>query len=255
LSPGRARRAATGFGKLTVLIPARDEARFVGDVVRRVQKQLRGLPHEIIVVDDGSRDGTAAAARRAGAVVLRQNPGQGKGGAIQTGLRHATGEWILIQDADLEYDPEDVPGLLAPIRAGRAEVVYGSRILGAAAGKKTGISNRRFYWGGRFLSWLTTLLYGARITDVSTGYKIFRARLLRDIAPAGPGFEFCAEVTAKLLRRRIRIVEIPISYSPRSFAEGKKIRWSDGLRAIWTLLKHRWDEPPLPQASPERKRS
>ncbi len=245
-----------GLGEdgITVIIPARGEAKTIGELLRRVQSQVRGLRAEIIVVDDGSQDETAAlAGRRPGVTVIRQNPGLGKGAAIRRGLEQARGEWVIIQDADLEYDPADYPALLAPLQSGQAEVVYGSRILGAAAGRPSGVSSRRFYWGGRFLSWLTGLLYGAKITDVSTGYKLFRTRLLREIATTGPGFEFCAEVTAKLLRRGVHILEIPISYAPRSFAEGKKIRWPDGLRAIWTLLKFRWARLDPGPAATERK--
>ena len=142
---------------------------------------------------------------------------------------------MLVQDADLEYDPSDYPALLAPFSNPGVEAVYGSRNL-----RRNPHSSFMFYWGGRFLSWVANGLYGSHITDEATGYKVIRTRLLRQLGLETDGFEFCPEVTGKLLRRGVRIHEVPISYRPRSRKEGKKIRWYDGLGAVWTLVKHRF---------------
>jgi glycosyltransferase involved in cell wall biosynthesis len=227
--------------KVTVLVPARNEQATIVELLRRVDLALAPYDHQIIVMDDGSTDATPTLAQGLPAVeVMSLRPGRGKGAAIQAALPRATGDVILIQDADLEYNPADYPALLAPLAQGAADVVYGSRVLGGRDHRSIGASSLRYYFGGLFLSWLTSFLYNARITDVSTGYKVFRASVLRTIPLTGPGFEFCPEVTARLLRRKIRILEVPISYTPRTFAEGKKIRWRDGAIAIWTLLRCRW---------------
>lgn len=224
--------------KVTVLIPARNEAATIVPLLQRVARALGGRESEIIVIDDGSQDDTGLLARSVSGVrVITLRPGVGKGGALQAGLAQATGSIVLIQDADLEYDPGDYAQLLAPIEEGRAQVVYGSRMLGARAGRPTGISKLSFYLGGRFLSWLTGRLYGVTMTDMATGYKVFLASLLRELDLRSRGFEFCPEVTAKILEKGIAIIEVPIAYQPRSLAEGKKIRWTDGCKAIWTLIK------------------
>jgi len=150
-------------------------------------------------------------------------------------LKHITGDIVIIQDADLEYDPSDYPQLLEPILNGKAKVVYGSRILGG--GKKSYWS---FYLGGRLLSFLANLLYDARITDEPTGYKVFRTDVIKNINLKCERFEFCPEVTAKVRKKGYRIYEVPIHYAPRSIKEGKKINWRDGLEAIWTLIKYRF---------------
>ena len=150
-------------------------------------------------------------------------------------LAAATGEVVLIQDADLEYDPADYGRLLEPFRDPGVQVVYGSRILHP----ENPMSYRRYYWGGRFLSLFTNLLFRSSITDEPTCYKAFRTPLLKSLELACEGFEFCPEATAKVLRRGIPIIEVPIRYRPRSIQEGKKIRWYDGVTAVWTLLKYR----------------
>ena len=227
--------------KLSVIVPVYNEAMTIAQVIERVLKvELGDIEKEIIVVNDGSTDGTDAILDSL--VIRRPNPlkivhhgqNRGKGAAIRTALEHVTGDVVITQDADLEYDPQEYPVLLAPFEDPAVQVVYGSRNL-----RWNPRSSWSFYWGGRLLSWTANLLYGSHITDEPTGYKAFRADLLRSLDLQSDGFEFCPEVTGKVLRRGIEIHEVPISYRPRSFDEGKKINWRDGLRAIWTLLKYR----------------
>ncbi len=226
--------------RVTVLIPAKNEQATISELLHRVRRQGELEDQEIIVIDDGSTDATAELVKGFPEVKLIQlECSQGKGHALHQGIRAATGEVILIQDADLEYDPSDYPFLLAPFGDDHVQVVYGSRILGRQKGRSARISYWRYYLGGRFLSWLTSFLYGAKMSDVATGYKVFRTDLLRSLNLKHKGFDFCPEVTAKLLSKGLSILEVPISYTPRSIAEGKKIRWRDGLIAIWTLLKYR----------------
>ena len=220
--------------KLSVIIPAYNEAGTIGEVLRRIfAVNLDGTP-EVIVVDDGSTDNTERAVISTGlsVVYIRQERNSGKGSAVRIGLGRAKGDVVIIQDADGEYDPEDYPRLIEPIVSGKAEVVYGSRVLQ----KSNAYSFRRYYWGGRLLSWWTNLLYGSNITDEPTGYKVFRTDVVKSLRLNSKGFEFCPEVTAKILKRGIKITEVPISYKPRSFKEGKKIRWEDGVKALWTLF-------------------
>jgi glycosyltransferase involved in cell wall biosynthesis len=225
--------------KVSVLIPAYNEAATLERCLEAVYGRNPGRDLEVIIVDDGSTDGTykaALAAAKPGTKVLKHERNSGKGAAIRTALAAATGSVVLIQDADLEYDPADYAALLKPFEEGRADVVYGSRILKSDNGR----SYTTYYWGGRVLSWWTNLLYGSSITDEATCYKVFNANLLRSFDLKCTGFEFCPEVTAKVLRRGIQIHEIPISYAPRRIEDGKKIRWYDGAIHIWTLLKLRW---------------
>jgi dolichol-phosphate mannosyltransferase len=224
--------------KATVVVPAYNESATIRACLERVLSSDPGVELEVVVVDDGSSDGTAEAAALPDPRlrVLRHPRNMGKGAAVRTGLAAATGELLLIQDADLEYDPAQYRRLLEPLAAGACDVVYGSRILEPSNVR----SYWRYYWGGRFLSWWTNLLYGSAVTDEPTGYKAFRTSLLRSLDLRCDGFEFCPEVTAKLLRRGVEIREVPISYRPRSIGEGKKIRWQDGVVALWTLLRHRF---------------
>jgi len=222
--------------KVSVIIPAYNESATVGRCVAAVYAKNPSLDLEVIVVDDGSTDETAKTARaasRPGFKLLQHTQNRGKGAAIRTGLAVASGDIILIQDADLEYDPADYEKLLAPIRSGKAQVVYGSRIKGH--GNKH--SYERYYWGGRLLSVWTNLLFGSHITDEPTCYKVFKVDLLKSLNLTCEGFEFCPEVTAKILRQGTPIVEVPIHYYPRSMEEGKKIRWWDGVKALWTLTR------------------
>ncbi|MDZ7269409.1 MAG: glycosyltransferase family 2 protein [candidate division KSB1 bacterium] len=236
---------------LSIIVPAYNEANTIREILARVQRvELRhlGIQPEIIVVNDGSQDGTGEILEQLAAsgsfTLVHQRRNRGKAAAVQAGLAQASGELILIQDADLEYDPRDYAALLAPVLAGRAEVVYGSRILGARVFGTRDYSSLPFYWGGRLLSWLTNVLFGSRLTDQSTGYKLFTRRVLARVLPLEhAGFEFCAEVTARLARCGCAIHEVPVHYYPRSRAEGKKITWRHGLRALLTLLRYRFRPP------------
>lgn len=225
--------------QLSIIIPVYNEEATLAEIISRVRATK--LAYEIIVIDDGSTDSSPDILRRLQDEgqpplrIFRHVHNQGKGAAIRTGLTVVTGDFVLVQDADLEYDPADYPGLIAPLTNSEVEVVYGSRNL-----RLNPRSTFAFYWGGRLLSWVTNWLYGSRITDEATGYKVIKTELLRDLDLETDGFEFCPEVTAKLLRRGIFIHEVPISYNPRSWVAGKKIRWYDGLIAIWTLIKYRF---------------
>jgi dolichol-phosphate mannosyltransferase len=236
--------------KLSIIIPVYNESATITQVVERVLEvsldgTLGGVEKEIVIVNDGSTDETgqvldALAARWPNQLkIVHHERNRGKGAAIRTALDHATGDLVITQDADLEYDPQDYPALLAPFKDPAAQVVYGSRNLHANPR-----STWSFYWGGRLLSGIANFLYGSHITDEATGYKVFRTDLLRDLDLQSTRFEFCPEATAKILRRGIEIHETPISYQPRSFVEGKKINWRDGLEAIWTLLKYRLQRAP-----------
>lgn len=227
---------------LTVLIPAYNEVATIEETLRKVEAVA--IEMEIIVVDDASKDETAAIVERFFAgrplrKLIRQPQNRGKGAALRAGLREASGQVILIQDADSEYDPEDYPKLIEPILSGETDVVYGSRILG-----NNPISYRRYYWGGRVLTVVTNLLYGAGITDEPTCYKVFRRELLQSLTLEEDGFGFCPEVTAQVCRLGHHIVEKPIQYHPRSMEQGKKIRWKDGVEALWILLKWRFRSLP-----------
>jgi glycosyltransferase involved in cell wall biosynthesis len=228
--------------KLSVIVPVYNEAETVARIVECVLTvELEGVDREIIVVNDGSTDETDEVLKQVArrwpnlVKVIHHEQNQGKGAAIRTALEHVTGDIVITQDADLEYDPREYPKLLALFEDPAVQVVYGSRNLG-----KNPRSSWHFYWGGRLLSWVANLLYGSDLTDEATGYKLFRTKLLRSLDLQADGFAFCPEVTGKVLRQEIEIHEIPISYQPRGLDEGKKISWRDGLEAIWVLFKHRF---------------
>jgi glycosyltransferase involved in cell wall biosynthesis len=226
------------YRKLSVIVPVYNERDTVAEVVRRARAVELPVERELVVVDDGSTDGTRdlLPALRDSKVRVVLHPGnRGKTAAIRTGLAHATGDLVLIQDADLEYDPEDWPRLLTPVLAGRARVVYGSRFSGSRRGMLlwSGIGNR-------FLTAATNVLYGARLTDMETCFKLFDRRLLAGIDLRSDRFGFEPEVTAKLLRAGEPIHEVPISYRGRTRAEGKKIGWRDGVESLGILLHLRF---------------
>lgn len=225
--------------KLSIIIPVYNEDKTIGELIRIVKGVgLKGIKKEIIVVDDNSKDKTVEKLKKINGIKLilhREN--LGKGAAIRTGVKHVTGDIVIIQDADLEYDPHDYYKLIKPIIERKAKVVYGSRRLKKENKKHSGFS---FYLGGLILTAIVNLLYGIKITDEPTCYKVFRADILKGINLKCNRFEFCPEVTAKVAKKGIKIYEVPISYFPRSIKQGKKIKWRDGIGAIWTLLKYRF---------------
>ncbi len=226
--------------KLSIIVPAYNEERTISEILKKVDAVLLpGFEKEIIIIDDKSSDGTLGVLEKIKSmhdfILLNHPRNMGKGAAIRTGIKKATGDFVIIQDADLEYDPNDYKKLLVPFLEQGAEVVYGSRILGS---KKRG--KLSFYLGGRFMTIATNLIHGINITDEPTCYKVFKRDLINSLDLKSNGFEFCPEVTAKIARRGIKIYEVPISYFPRGKSEGKKIKWRDGVIALWTLLKYRF---------------
>ena len=219
--------------RVSFLIPAYNEEKTIGEVLDRIA--ALGLDAQVVVVDDGSADRTAAIAEEHGATVIRQ-ANAGKGAAIRAAIGAIDGDIAVIQDADMEYDPAEVPELIEPIVRGVADVVYGSRLRGGKA------QRAYLFWhlvGNRFLSLLTAVLYNTTLSDMETGYKAFRAEVLRSLELRENRFGIEPEITAKICRRKLRIYELPISYYGRTFAEGKNITWRDGFRAIWVLLRVR----------------
>jgi glycosyltransferase involved in cell wall biosynthesis len=220
--------------RVSFLIPAFNEEATIGEVLDRIA--MLGLDAQVVVVDDGSTDRTAEIAEEHGATVIRQ-ANAGKGAAIRAAIGAIDGDVAVIQDADMEYDPAEVPELIEPIVRGVADVVYGSRLRG-------GKPQRAYlFWhllGNRFLSLLTSVLYNTTLSDMETGYKAFRADLLRSLELRENRFGLEPEITAQICKRKLRIYELPISYYGRTFEEGKKITWRDGFRAIWVLLRVRF---------------
>jgi glycosyltransferase involved in cell wall biosynthesis len=226
------------YRKLSIVVPVYDERNTVVEIVRRMRAVKIPLDREIVLVDDGSTDGTRDVLAQLADSTVRvvyHDRNRGKGAAVRTALDQVTGDLVLVQDADLEYDPNDWPRLLAPVLRGNAQVVYGSRFTGERR-------NMLFlHWvGNRFLSLVTNVLYNTTLSDMETCYKLFDRDVLAGIRLRSERFEFEPEVTAKVLRRGIRIYEVPISYAGREFHEGKKITWHDGFVALWTLLKYRF---------------
>lgn len=229
--------------KLSVIIPVFNEEKTIEAILKKViAVKLGKIEKEIIVVDDGSKDSSKCKVQSAKRQLKIRNfrlishkKNQGKGTAIRTGLKKATGDYVIIQDADLEYDPEDWQKMIKPINEGKAIVVYGSRF--------TGERRNMFFahWvANRFLSLMTNVLYDTTLSDMETGYKMIPLRILREINLKSKRFDFEPEVSAKILKRGLRIYEVPISYAGREYREGKKITWQDGLVALWTLLKYRF---------------
>lgn len=227
---------------LAVVIPCYNEVSTVKVLVNRVLAM--DVVDEIVIVDDGSTDGTVEVlqeieAEEPGIIkIVYHQRNQGKGAALVTGFGHVSSDVIIIQDADLEYDPREYPQLLQPIQEGRAEVVYGSRFLG-------GPRKAMNFWNmvaNKGLTLLANILYNAILSDIETCYKCFRREIIANMQIHGRGFEFEPEFTAKVLKKGIRIVEVPISYYGREYDEGKKIKWTDAPIAAWTLLKYRFTD-------------
>ncbi|MEK6943386.1 MAG: glycosyltransferase family 2 protein [Nanoarchaeota archaeon] len=227
--------------KLSVIIPAYNEAGTIADVIRKVKNaKLENISKEIIIVDDASTDGTEkilAKIKDPSIKIIRHKNNLGKGAAIRTALKHVTGDMVIVQDADLEYNPNEYQSLLQPIIEKKAKVVYGSRLLGK---KKSRYSKWAYYIAGRSLTFITNTLYGTKITDEPCGYKVFDTKTIKSIKLECNRFEFCPEITAKIAKNKIPIYEVPASYNPRSREEGKKIRFRDWLEAVYTLIKYRF---------------
>ena len=228
----------TKYQSISIIIPVFNEAKTIKNILDKViSADALGLKKEIIVVDDGSTDGTRDVLkkfRKAGVKKFYLNHNQGKGAAVRVGILHSSGDIILVQDADLEYDPTDYPILILPFLLREVDAVFGSRELNI--NKHSYVS---YFLGGKVVTIITRLLFGGRLTDVPTGYKLIRASLLKKLPLKCKRFEFCPELAGHLLKRRARIVEVPISYYPRTIAEGKKIKLRDGIEAILTLLRER----------------
>ena len=224
--------------KLSVIIPVYNEVENIEEILKRVKATKRAA--EIIVVDDGSQDGTRDLLKKLDGkgrvrVILREK-NQGKGAAIRTGLDAAAGDILLIQDADLEYDPRDYPTLLQPLEEGLADVVYGSRFLG-------GPRRATMFWhmiANKMLTFMTNILYDTILSDMETGYKVFRREVVDGMKLRSKRFDFEPEFTAKALKRKYHIYEVPISFNPRDYSQGKKIKLKDAFEAVWTLLKYRF---------------
>ena len=224
--------------KLSVIIPVYNESESIQEILKRV-KQTK-LAWEIVIVDDFSIDGTRDILKemdgKDGVRVILKDKNEGKGSAVCTGMEAAQGEVLLIQDADLEYDPRDYPTLLKPIEEGIADVVYGSRFLG-------GPRRVVMYWhmiANKLLTFMTNILYNTILSDMETGYKVFRKQVVEGMTIHAKRFNFEPEFTAKILKRKYRIYEVPISFNPRDYSQGKKIKLKDAFEAVWALLKYRF---------------
>jgi len=224
--------------KLSVIIPVYNEFESIETILKRVQDTK--MAYEIVVVDDGSIDGTRDILkklnRKKGIRVILHEKNQGKGAAVRTGMAAATGDVLLIQDADLEYDPRDFPELLKPINEGLADVVYGSRFLGRA-------HRVTMFWhmiANKSLTLMTNILYDTILTDMETGYKVFNRKVIEGMIIRANSFNFEPEFTAKVLKRKYRIFEVPITFNPRDYTQGKKIKLHDAFEAIWAIIKYRF---------------
>lgn len=233
--------------KLSIIIPMFNEERTILEVLKRVtQVNIPDIEKEVILVDDGSQDSSKLKVKNSklkGIKLLIHKTNQGKGAAVRTGIDHATGDYIIIQDADLEYNPKDIIKLLDPIQKRKATIVYGTRLRRLPNFKRDERTTRFLihYLGNRFLSLLTSILYGKWVTDMETGYKIFPRKIGKNLNLHAKSFDFEPEITAKLLKSRYNIFEVPISTNPRGYKEGKKLHtFRDGFIALWTLIKHRF---------------
>ncbi len=222
--------------KISVIVPVFNEKGTIEEVLRRI-KNVK-IEKEIIVVDDYSTDGTRQllkGIKDKEIKVLFHSRNRGKGAAIRTAQTYIAGDVVIIQDADLEYEPKDYLNLVKPIKNGRADVVYGSRFFGVHK-----FSSFWHYFGNKFLTWVTNVLYRARLTDMETCYKAFKASMFLDLNIKAKRFDIEPEITAKILKANLKVVEVPITYFGRCYEGGKKITWKDGLMALWTLLKYRF---------------
>lgn len=227
--------------KLSVIMPVYNEEKTLKQIVEKVQNvKINGLNKEIIIVNDGSTDNSKKiiellVKKYSNILSLTHKYNQGKGAAIKTALSHISGDIFVIQDGDLEYNPEDFSRLIIPIIQKKTKVVYGSRMLGEI----TGFLIKSHYYGNKLLTFLTKIIYGQKITDMETCYKMISSDVIRDIKLESKRFDFEPEITAKLIKKGYKILEIPISYNSRSFKEGKKINWRDGIIAVYKLFKYR----------------
>lgn len=232
--------------KLSVIVPVYNEVNTIDQILSKILSvKIKDVNMEVIIVDDFSTDGTRGKLLkiRDGRVkVFFHERNKGKGSAVRMGLQHAAGDIIIFQDADLEYDPSDYEKLIRPIIENKTDVVYGSRFAGKSL-RTLGHGRLLLpvhYIGNKILSFITSVLYGRRLTDMETGYKVFRNGVIKNLRLTAERFEIEPEITAKLLKRRIKIHEVPISYSARDFSEGKKITWRDGVKAAWWLIKYKF---------------
>ena len=227
------------MNKITILVPVYNEKNSLLEIIKRIEEVDFGLEKEIILIDDFSTDGTKELYSQLPYKVLYHQRNMGKGAALRTGLMAATGDVIIIQDADLEYNPKDYKPLVHLIATNSADVVYGSRL---ADTRNNGNFLLLSYLANVFLTLMTRVLYGTYMTDMETCYKAFRADVIKGISIKSNRFDFEPEITAKVLKRNVRFMEVPISYNARKNEEGKKITWKDGVQAIWTLIKYRFSD-------------
>ena len=224
--------------KVSIVIPIYNEKRTILKILEKVEKSnTLGLEKEIILVDDGSTDGTREILKNLESKyqIIYHQQNSGKGAAVRTGFKKTTGDIVLIQDADLELNPENYPQIIRPILEGQTEVVYSSRYQ-----EYNPHHYRHYYLGGKLISFLTNLFYGSKLTDVYCGYKVFKADVLKSLELENNGFGIEQELTIKTLKKGYKIKEVPITYYPRTRQEGKKIRWWDGLKAIWLIIKYKF---------------